>query len=104
MPSVAGSSEGIVSSYQISGIIKSIGQNPSEAEIQVNLFLCSICEERNDVSYFSIIFQDMVNQVDMDGTGTINFPEFLKMMCMKVDAENFEDQVREAFLVFDQVT
>ena len=49
------------------------------------------------------IVQDMVNIVDMDGTGIINFPEFLKMMCIKVDAENFEDQVREAFLVFDQV-
>ena len=26
--------------------------------------------------------------VDLDGTGIINFPEFLKMMCIKVDADN----------------
>ena len=48
-------------------------------------------------------FQDMVNLVDMDGTGMINFPEFLKMITMKVEADNSEDQIREAFRLFDVV-
>ena len=39
-----------------------IGQNPTEAELQ-----------------------DMVNEVDKDGTGMIDLPEFLTMMAMKVD-------------------
>jgi len=58
--------------------MRAIGQNPSEAEIQ-----------------------DMVNQVDKDGTGSIDFPEFLMMMSLKADAENAEDEIREAFQVFD---
>ena len=45
----------------------------------------------------------MVNQVDKDGTGSIDFPEFLMMMALKVDSENAEDEIREAFQVFDGV-
>merc|ERR1712106_938214 len=74
---VAGS-EGAVDSSQVSTIMKSFGQNPAEAEIQ-----------------------DMVNQVDKDGTGSIDFPEFLQMMCLKAEAENAEDEIRGAFTVFD---
>merc|ERR1712133_323746 len=70
--------DGSVDSSQVSSIMKAIGQNPSEAEIQ-----------------------DMVNQVDKDGTGSIDFPEFLMMMAMKADSENAEDEIREAFQVFD---
>merc|ERR1712228_83023 len=72
------SDDGSVCSAQVSSIMRSIGQNPSEAEIQ-----------------------DMVNQVDKDGTGSIDFPEFLMMMALKVDADNAEDEIREAFTVFD---
>merc|ERR1712088_1262213 len=71
-------SEGSVDSSQVSSIMKSVGLNPSEAEIQ-----------------------DMVNQVDKDGTGSIDFPEFLMMMCIKAEAENAEDEIRGAFTVFD---
>ena len=45
----------------------------------------------------------MVNQVDKDGTGSIDFPEFLMMMSLKSDSENAEDEIREAFQVFDGV-
>ena len=45
----------------------------------------------------------MVNQVDKDGSGMIDFPEFLMMMGNKADYENAEDQIREAFGVFDGV-
>lgn len=43
----------------------------------------------------------MVIQVDKDGTGSIDFPEFLMMMAQKINSENAEDEVREAFKVFD---
>ena len=70
-------------------------------------------------------------KVDMDGSGLLNFPEFLAMMGYKVgdykcqsfkakysfnfslqlfliktqaDAENAEDEIREAFQVFDGVS
>lgn len=37
--------------------MRSLGQNPTEQELQ-----------------------DMVNEVDIDGSGTIDFPEFCQMM------------------------
>ncbi len=45
----------------------------------------------------------MVNEVDKDGTGSIDFPEFLSMMAMKINEQNAEDEIREAFKVFDGV-
>ena len=45
----------------------------------------------------------MVNEVDKDGTGSIDFPEFLAMMAMKINEQNAEDEIREAFKVFDGV-
>ena len=41
--------------------MRSLGQNPTEAELQ-----------------------DMINEVDADGNGTIDFPEFLTMMARKM--------------------
>ena len=38
-------------------VMRSLGQNPTEAELQ-----------------------DMINEVDADGNGTIDFPEFLSLM------------------------
>lgn len=70
--------EGSCDSSQVGPIMRTFGQNPAEAEIQ-----------------------DMVNQVDKDGSGMIDFPEFLMMMALKADYENAEDQIREAFQVFD---
>ena len=48
--------------------------------------------------------KDMVNEVDKDGTGSIDFPEFLTMMAMKINEQNAEDEIREAFKVFDGVS
>ena len=39
--------------------------------------------------------KDMVNEVDKDGTGSIDFPEFLTMMALKISEENAEEELRE---------
>lgn len=41
--------------------MRSLGQNPTESELQ-----------------------DMINEVDADGNGTIDFPEFLMLMARKM--------------------
>jgi len=71
---------GSVDSNGVKTIMRRVGQNPSDAEVA-----------------------DMINQVDKDGTGSLDFPEFLMMMCLKSDRENAEDEIREAFQVFDGV-
>ncbi|RZF47869.1 hypothetical protein LSTR_LSTR010086 [Laodelphax striatellus] len=41
--------------------------------------------------------RDMVNEVDQDGNGTIEFNEFLQMMSNKMKGADGEDELREAF-------
>jgi len=59
--------------------MRSLGQNPTEAELQ-----------------------DMVNEVDKDRNGTIDFEEFLDMMSRNSADENAEEEMRQAFMVFDK--
>ena len=56
--------------------MRSLGQNPTEAELQ-----------------------DMINEVDADGNGTIDFPEFLTMMARKMKDTDSEEEIKEAFRV-----
>ena len=44
----------------------------------------------------------MINEVDADGSGSIEFPEFLWMMAQKASELAAEDDIREAFRVFDR--
>lgn len=59
--------------------MRSLGQNPTESELQ-----------------------DMINEVDADGNGTIDFPEFLTMMARKMRDTDSEEEIKEAFKVFDR--
>ncbi|KAJ0502672.1 putative EF-hand domain-containing protein [Helianthus annuus] len=45
---------------------------------------------------------DMINEVDADGNGTIDFPEFLNLMARKMkDTDSVED-LKDAFHLFDK--
>ena len=46
----------------------------------------------------------MVNEVDADATGNVMFPDFLSLMAKKFSENNAEDEIREAFRVFDSVS
>merc|ERR1712153_124311 len=46
--------------------------------------------------------QDMINEVDADGNGTIDFPEFLSLMARKMKDTDTEEELIEAFKVFDK--
>jgi len=69
---------GMISTKLLGPLLRHCGENPSESEIQ-----------------------DMVNEVDKDATGTIKFPNFLDLMSIKFSDNNAEDEIREAFKVFD---
>jgi calmodulin len=47
--------------------------------------------------------QEMINEVDTDGNGTIDFPEFLAMMARRMrDELSTEEAIKEAFKIFDK--
>uniref|UniRef100_A0A3Q7JEC7 EF-hand domain-containing protein n=1 Tax=Solanum lycopersicum TaxID=4081 RepID=A0A3Q7JEC7_SOLLC len=41
--------------------------------------------------------QDMITEVDADGNGTIDFPEFLNLMARKMKDTDSEEELKEAF-------
>lgn len=71
--------DGSITTKELSTVIRSLGQNPTESEIQ-----------------------DMINEVDTDGNGTIDFREFLDLMAHKIKDLDSDEELREAFKVFDK--
>ncbi|KAJ8097853.1 hypothetical protein POJ06DRAFT_270668 [Lipomyces tetrasporus] len=71
--------DGQITTKELGTVMRSLGQNPSEAELA-----------------------DMINEVDVDNNGTIDFPEFLTMMARKMKDTDSEEEIKEAFRVFDR--
>ena len=70
---------GYIITKELGDIMKILGQIPSEVELQ-----------------------DMINEVDIDGNGTIDFKEFLGLMARKMRDNDSEEELIEAFKVYDR--
>ncbi|PWA30871.1 calmodulin [Artemisia annua] len=70
---------GCITTKELGTVMRSLGQNPTEAELQ-----------------------DMINEVDADQNGTIDFSEFLNLMARKMKDTDSEEELKEAFKVFDK--
>lgn len=44
----------------------------------------------------------MINEVDADGIGTIDFPEFLSLMARKMKDTNTSEELQDSLKVFDK--
>ena len=44
----------------------------------------------------------MISEVDTDGNGTIDFPEFLSLMARKIKDTDTDDELMGAFKIFDR--
>ncbi|CAG8760325.1 13486_t:CDS:2 [Cetraspora pellucida] len=71
--------DGSITLKELGDVMKSLGHNPTETELR-----------------------DMINEVDLDNNGTIDFNEFLNMMARKVKDSDIEEEIKEAFKVFDK--
>eukprot|EP00091_Calanus_sinicus_P011139 TRINITY_DN2533_c0_g1_i1.p2 TRINITY_DN2533_c0_g1~~TRINITY_DN2533_c0_g1_i1.p2 ORF type:complete len:165 (-),score=62.98 TRINITY_DN2533_c0_g1_i1:78-572(-) len=70
---------GAISSEELLGVLRAMGQNPTEDELL-----------------------NLVMEVDIDGNGTIEFEEFLNMMKKKASENDEEADLKEAFKIFDR--
>lgn len=71
--------DGRIPSKELGTMMRALGQNPSGSELQ-----------------------DMIEEVDADNTGTIDFTEFLTMMARKMKETDSEEEIKEAFKIFDR--
>ncbi|KAG2696627.1 hypothetical protein I3843_07G065000 [Carya illinoinensis] len=71
--------DGCITIEELATVIRSLDQNPTQEELQC-----------------------MINEVDVDGNGTIEFGEFLNLMARKMKENEAGEELKEAFKVFDQ--
>ncbi|KAL3874519.1 hypothetical protein ACJMK2_037525 [Sinanodonta woodiana] len=70
---------GSITTKELGTVMKSVGQNPSEAELQ-----------------------DMVNEIDTDGNGIIEVNDFIIMMGKKMKEADTEEEIKDVFNIFDR--
>jgi len=71
--------DGKISARELEVVLRSLGQTPSKNEVQ-----------------------DMINEMDIDHNGTIEFNEFLIMMSRNMQETQTTEELEEAFKLFDQ--
>ena len=71
--------DGQITQDELKLLLNNIGQKPSDSEIQ-----------------------DMINEIDIDGDGKINFDNFITLMEKKLRDHDNEEELIETFKVFDK--
>ena len=71
--------DGSITTKELGTVMRSLGQNPSDEEVR-----------------------QMIEEVDEDKSETIDFKEFLGLMARKMKETDAEDELLEAFKVFDR--
>ena len=71
--------DGVITVDDLAAVMRAIGQSPT-----------------------ANVLQDMIREVDADGNDTIDFTEFLALMSRQMRQSDIEDELREAFRIFDR--
>mmetsp|Transcript_4347 Transcript_4347/g.9064 ORF Transcript_4347/g.9064 Transcript_4347/m.9064 type:complete len:149 (-) Transcript_4347:308-754(-) len=70
--------DGTIDADELGTVLRSLGNQPTDEDVE-----------------------DMIREADEDGNGTIDFSEFIKMMPTQERDDNAEEEMLEAFRVFD---
>lgn len=70
--------DGTIDAEELGTVLRSLGNQPTDEEVE-----------------------DMIKEADKDGNGTIDFAEFIEMMPTQERDDNAEEEMLEAFRVFD---
>lgn len=76
-----------------------VGQCRTRAHTHAHIHKCLPEDGSGEESGWAV---DLLN-LCIPGNGTIDFPEFLTMMARKMKDTDSEEEIREAFRVFDKV-
>ena len=91
--------DGTITTKDLGNVLKAIGQNPSDEETQQLM-------ERvrsNWTETWIRVLNWCCFQFDTDGTGSIDFPEFLALIAkIQKDALDDRDEVKDAICAFDK--
>ena len=71
--------DGCINVIELGTVMRQIGQNPTDTELR-----------------------DMINEVDVDGNGTLEFDEFCNLMSRQMKDTNQESELEERFKLFDK--
>jgi calmodulin len=71
--------DGSITTDELGTVMRSLGQKPTEDSLR-----------------------QMIDEVDADGSGTIDFAEFLTLMARKMKRADAKQEILEAFKVFDK--
>ena len=71
--------DGTITVAELGVVMNNLGQNPTPTELQ-----------------------DMINEVDVDGNGTLEFEEFCQLMARQTKETGQEDELKERFKLFDR--
>ena len=66
--------DGTITVIELGTVMRNLGSNPTETELQ-----------------------DMINEVDADGNGTLEFDEFCNLMASKMNETNSEEELKKRF-------
>jgi calmodulin len=70
---------GKITTEELSQVLKDLGQNPTKEELD-----------------------EIIKEVDQDNNKSIEFPEFLELMSRKMKDVDTEEEMMEAFKIFDK--
>ncbi|XP_059090231.1 neo-calmodulin-like isoform X1 [Tigriopus californicus] len=69
---------GAIDTKELTSLLRSMGQNPTDSQVH-----------------------DMINEIDVDGSGVVEFEEFVKFITRLMKNIDPENEVREAYRRFD---
>ena len=70
--------DGTISTKELGTVMRSLGQNPTDAELN-----------------------DLIEEVDVDGNGEVDFSEFLNLMAKRMRESETEEELMNAFKTLD---